>query len=362
MPGIWRDDGSGWQLLAAEGFPDEATLHRLVREAPQLLPLAGSPRLAILGSEVLLGNGYADLIAVEPSGRLAVIEVKLARNAEARRAIVAQVLAYAAYLYGMSPAELEEQVLRRHLSAAGYGSVLEAAQANDQEGAVDPERFPANLEGCLREGQFRLVFVLDEVPTELVQLVAYLRAVSSVLLIDLITVSLYQVGDNQILLPQRVEPGSLASATAGVQGRGPSRSGGVETQGADQFEASIEAAPEENREDLGRLVGWAKRLEAEGLAKLSTYRGISGRFTLLPRLITENVGLVTVWNDRHTAYLTCWRSVFERRAPQSLTEVERVIHPAVVGQGTTLPSMVDEVLNALTVAYREAATEATPDG
>ena len=101
MTAIWRNDGSGWRLLAPVGFDAEATLHSLIEEAPQLLPLAGTPRLSVVGREVWLGNGYADLLAVEPSGRLAIIEIKLARSAEARRAVVAQVLAYATYLHGL---------------------------------------------------------------------------------------------------------------------------------------------------------------------------------------------------------------------------------------------------------------------
>ena len=82
--------------MAPVGFPDEATLHTLVEEAPQLLPLAGSPQLTIVGREVQLGAGWADLIAVEPTGRVVVIEIKLAKNAEARRAVISQVLTYAA--------------------------------------------------------------------------------------------------------------------------------------------------------------------------------------------------------------------------------------------------------------------------
>src|SRR3712207_636373 len=101
MTAIWRNDGSGWRLLAAAGFPDEAALHSLVEEAPQTLPLAGAPRLVMVGRQVSLGSGYADLLAVEPSGRLVIIEAKLARNAEARRAVVAQVLSYAAHLNGL---------------------------------------------------------------------------------------------------------------------------------------------------------------------------------------------------------------------------------------------------------------------
>lgn len=80
MTALWREDGSGWGLLAAAGFADEAALHGLVEEAPQLLPLSGAPQLVVVGREVALGGGCADLLAVEASGRLAVIEVKLARN------------------------------------------------------------------------------------------------------------------------------------------------------------------------------------------------------------------------------------------------------------------------------------------
>src|SRR5918997_1967452 len=82
MTAIWQDDGTGWRLLAPTGFPDEQTLHDLVEETPQILPLAGDPRLVMIGKEVLLGNGYADLVAVEPSGRLVVVEMKLSRNAD----------------------------------------------------------------------------------------------------------------------------------------------------------------------------------------------------------------------------------------------------------------------------------------
>ena len=37
---LWSNDGAGWGLLSPAGFPDEATLHRLVEDAPQLLPLS----------------------------------------------------------------------------------------------------------------------------------------------------------------------------------------------------------------------------------------------------------------------------------------------------------------------------------
>lgn len=56
MTAIWHNDGTDWHLLIPTGFPDEATLHDLVEKAPHLLPLAGTPRLIVLGREVRLGN------------------------------------------------------------------------------------------------------------------------------------------------------------------------------------------------------------------------------------------------------------------------------------------------------------------
>lgn len=94
-------------------------MHDLVEKTPQMLPLAGSPELTVLGREVRLGSGYADLLAVESSGRLVIIEVKLAANAEARRAVVAQVLSYAGYLQGLDPDQLVSQMLGGQPGEAG---------------------------------------------------------------------------------------------------------------------------------------------------------------------------------------------------------------------------------------------------
>jgi hypothetical protein len=91
---------------------------------------------------VLLGSGYADLLAVETTGRMAVIEVKLARNSEARRAVVAQVLAYAAVLHGLSLEGLETEVLAQHLGARGYASLVDAARQAEQAASLTRRRLP----------------------------------------------------------------------------------------------------------------------------------------------------------------------------------------------------------------------------
>ncbi len=354
MTGIWRNTaGGGWELLAPSGFTDEAALHRLVESAPEVLPLAGSPQLAVVGSEVQLGNGYADLLAVETSGRLAVIEVKLARNAEARRAVVAQALAYAAYLHGSDLGTLESTLLRKHLDQRGFSSLLEAARSVDQEGAVDDEAFTQALEGNLSEGAFRVVFVLDDAPAELVRLTAYLEAVSDRLTIDLVTVASYEVNGSRVILPQRVAP-DTSSIRAATSHPGRTAERGYLAESGDDFRQAIDRAPASHQQVLLALYEWAQALEDERVVSLATYHGADGRLTLLPRLPAEKVGLVTIWLDSGGGSISFWRSVFERHCPELIAEVERV---AGVGirQGNTTREISEALLGVLNTAYRSAA-------
>src|SRR3712207_2781039 len=73
------------------------------------------------------------------------------------------------------------------------------------------------------------------------------------------------------------------------------------------------------------------------------------------RIRLDNAGLVTIYNDRGTASLHFWRGVFERRAPQSLSRVERAAL-VKVSHGNVAYQISEELLGTLTEAYREAAS------
>src|SRR5262249_5602926 len=136
----------------------------------------------------------------------AVIEIKLAKNAESRRAVIAQILTYAAFLRGMSLESLEQGILKTQLAKRGHETISAALAEIDQEGSIDKIAFEQQLRESLRLGRFRLILVLDAAPAELVRLVGYLGAVSDKLVIDLITVAAYQIGTSQVVVPQRVDP------------------------------------------------------------------------------------------------------------------------------------------------------------
>ncbi len=353
MTSIWANDGHAWQLLAPIGFPDESALHGLVEEAPQLLPLSGSPRLVVLGREVPLGSGYADLLAVEPSGRFVLIEVKLAGNPEARRAVVAQILAYAAVLRGTTLDQLESEILRSKLLARGFETIADLAGSEDPDGFFDAEAFGAEMSNSLQAGRFRLVLVLDDAPAELVRLIGYLESIAPELSIDLVTMSSYNVQGARVLVPQRVEPERLATESAATQpSTGKKRAYRIDPR---EFEQDIERAPESDRAPLHRAYEWARELEGEHIARIIAYRGVTGRTMLLPHLLNHDAGLITIWND-HGFSMSFWRSVFLNWAPTSVEKIEQLISPAKLGNGNTVREVSDELWGALTDAYREAGT------
>ena len=349
MTAIWQNDGSTWRVLEPARYENEEELHDRVEEAPQLLPLSGSPRLTVVGREVACGPGSADLVAVERDGRPVIIEVKLQRNPEARRAVVAQILSYASYLRGITVADFDG-LLRSHLAKRGASRVVELVEREDQTGLLDSEAFETSLGQHLETGSFRLVLVLDSVPSDLVQLVGYLEAISGAqIVVDLISVSAYRVGATQLLVPQRLDPGTEAPAAA-AQSTASTRQA-VTVQGSEGFVDAIAEADAGVRPELERLARWATGLERDQMATLYTSHG-QGRKTLVARVRGHDAGLATVWND-NGAYLTLYRTVFERLAPSTLLELERA--GVVIGQGNSLKAPGDEVLELLRRAYSEAA-------
>ena len=260
MPGIWTRSSEGWRSEAPLSFADESELHRLIAGNPQFLPLAGSPRLAVLGCEVHLGSGYADILAVEFSGRPVIVEVKLAKNPQSRREIVAQAIAYAAFLRGTRADRLEREILGRQLTEMGHESILAAVLAQDQEGAVDEDGFDAALQGFLDSGDFRIVLALDELSAELERTVAYLDVVTvPALTIDLLTIEVYEVGGVRIALPQRITPDPTSAPANSTPVK---RHYGTLTDGAEAFRASVAGTSSEHRLEFETLIEWA-----EGLAR-----------------------------------------------------------------------------------------------
>jgi hypothetical protein len=354
MTVIWTEEASGWQILHPSGFPNEAQLHELIATAPEVLPLAGNPKLVVLGTEVQLASGRADIVAVETTGRPVVIEVKLSTNPESRRAVVAQVLSYASNIYQNSVDEFAN-TLSTSLGNAGHGSLTSAVEAAVGDASVDPVTFTDSLRESMESGDIRLVLVLDSAPNELVGLVGYLGAIAPNLTLDLVTVTAFQIGDQRVIVPQRVEPARVEAPKSTLKQASPSTGQGTAySQGSAEFAAGIEAADPEYQEELRRYLAWAEALADDGLATLRTGRGPT-RWTLQPIVKGGDAGLVTIWNDRLPA-ISPWRTAFDKWAPATLAKLDAMEPPVPILKGNNLHAVSDDVLDLFAEAYSEAAT------
>jgi hypothetical protein len=175
-----------------------------------MLPLAGSPRLAILGREVRCGAGYADLIGIEvDSGVPVVIEIKLSTNTD-RRAVLTQVLGYAAYLRRLDTESFHD-LLAQHLAKIHVASIQDAVAATLESPEFESSAMTDGLKVALSEGCLRCVVVIDSAPPDLIELVGYLQEISNDRLsLDLITVSAYDVNGRRV----GVAPGAERVSTS----------------------------------------------------------------------------------------------------------------------------------------------------
>lgn len=272
-------------------------------------------------------------------------------------AVISQVLAYAAAVHGTTADEFERRTVARQLAGRGLLDVVrESAQAE----VADAEEFHATLHSALQKGLFRLVLVLDASPQELVKLVGYLESVTQGLVIDLITAACYEIAGRRVAIPQRVEPERPARvdapATSESSGSSTSRTGELVT-GAEGFRDRVASTSAEQRSVLDKLVGWADRIVGLGSGlEISTYYRKRAEVVLLPRLLPDRVGLVSLYcyADGKPA-VQLWRSVFERKAPLSMALVAASAGLSEIGQGTMAATISDELMEALLSAYREAA-------
>jgi len=155
-----------------------------------------------------------------------------------------------------------------------------------------------------------------------------------------------------LLVPQRVDPERQPIEAPPSQ---PSARDTGHLITSEEFEEDIATAQQDHQAQLRRMFEWAVSLHDEGILRLLAFRCTRGHTTLLPYLLNEDAGLITVWNEKSFS-LSFWRSVFERRAPASIAPIEQLIAPARIGRGNTVKVVSEELLEAITAAYREAAS------
>jgi hypothetical protein len=171
------------QLIAETALPMEKDLHDVLTANPRLIPSEDLQlgALAVVGRESGLAAGYADLVLVDESGEVCLVEVKKEGNPDTRR-VVAQLLDYAAALWNKSLDDLERDVLQPYLASSGQAatslvehlaSAFEDAASEEPDDTAD-ERI-ARLQQNLSTGRFALLVAAPEIPESVQRVLEYLN-------------------------------------------------------------------------------------------------------------------------------------------------------------------------------------------
>lgn len=170
-----------------EGSTTESFLQHVVHATPEIVPFReffhAARRVISLGEEVPLRfpggrTGYIDNLLLTDDGHLIVVEMKLWRNPEAIREVVAQVLEYGLTLSSLSVAELEEALgkvdpLSRKL--AHGKSLLEYASEQFSPG-FDDTAFSIAFEKFMGSGEILYLIAGDGVHVSVAAIANWINA------------------------------------------------------------------------------------------------------------------------------------------------------------------------------------------
>jgi hypothetical protein len=168
----------------SQGKYDERWLQTLISRYPNILPIDQiEPGLAPPVSvcmELPLPSGCVDNLFVTPEGDIIVGEMKLFRNPEARRKVIAQILEYANGLGSFGYEDLE-QAIRKAESPLGNGkrqdaSLFEIVSAAAGSEQLSEGHFVDAVSRNLERGRFLLLVIGDGIRTSTERLAKHLQA------------------------------------------------------------------------------------------------------------------------------------------------------------------------------------------
>lgn len=189
----------------SEGSFPEAWLQNALFAHPQCLPVREiDPHIGDLipiCTEIETGAGQADILFVTRTGQIVLVETKLWRNPEARRAVVAQILDYAKQLttWGF------EDLAREASAATGKGPDYLLSQVRAAAPGLDDAAFVDGVNRSLKQGDFLLLIVGDGIRSGAEALVGFIEQYGNLRFgLGLIEVAAYRLSANEVLLLPRI--------------------------------------------------------------------------------------------------------------------------------------------------------------
>jgi hypothetical protein len=255
-------------LLGAEGrlkrmphrqYDTEDLLQGLIDQYPELLvgeqiDRDQPPRWLMVSREAGIPavDGGADRwsidhVLLDQRGLPTLVEVKRSSDTRIRREVVGQMLDYAANARKYWPQERLRELAASH--CGGLDALEEHLRTLLDDSEADIEVFWETVDRNLREGELRLLFVADEIPTELRRIIEFLNEQMPRIEVLGIEIRQYEREGTRVLVPRVV--GQTESARQAKRS-----AGGKSKVTPEQF---LDACSDRSREFFQRLFEEAQR-------------------------------------------------------------------------------------------------------
>lgn len=195
---------SSLEVISLEKPPyNEDWLQNLIHNHPELVPAgeveACFENIIPVLREFTLPSGFLDNFYITPDGYPVLVEVKLWKNQEARRKVVAQILEYAKDFASLSYEDINRE-LRKQLKGRAWGAnplheIVAGYVANPPTEATFVDRVSRNL----REGRFLLLILGDGIREEMAALAGYLMHHSLRYAFGMVEIRLFTLPDGSVL-------------------------------------------------------------------------------------------------------------------------------------------------------------------
>ena len=166
------------RLGGGEGLHDEQWLQQLIHRHPAIIPIGRiETRFSELVSvcmELPLRSGYLNNLLMTSDGNIVIVEVKLFRNPQARREVLAQALDYATALFRMNYTDLEAAVLKSDFD--GIAPPARLYDLFDGPEALDESAFVDAVNTNLKNGRIVVLVAGDGIRTDVESLMDGLQA------------------------------------------------------------------------------------------------------------------------------------------------------------------------------------------
>lgn len=181
---------------------DENWLQNLIHVHPHLVPAeqveACFSNIVPVLREFTLPSGFLDNLYITPDGYPVLVEVKLWKNQEARRKVLAQILEYAKDFAGLGYDDINAEIRKRIRQAWGENPLHEIVAGYAAE-ALDEALFVDRVTRNLREGRFLLLILGDGIREEMAALAEYLMHHSLRYAFGIIQIKLFMLPDGSVI-------------------------------------------------------------------------------------------------------------------------------------------------------------------